>query len=528
MSSEIKILTLTLDGNSFLGGLAPDLVGLASSQEAKANQYVRVATGIDFYKLGFKGHITPAQIFSTGSVSNAGITSTPRAVAVDVASATPNIHYILGGLSGTAPKTVLSTSGGYVSSASISAHGGHNFTTMPSNKYWGEDIVFYTANNSSSVATQYIFYSWQDNTDGDVGRMSVDASSPDDDFMTTVPSGFSSSGFLTGVPHRMVEAANKKLYITNGRYLAEYDGNNGASGTINYQAYDLGQGWVITDIRKYGRLLAILSVRSGTSYTNYSYLGESKMTLWDTIERGIGVSYAIPDNFASAIFVTPRNTILAFTFGKNSSSKVFEFNGQTFDLLWESIVNGSAPEPNAIEYYKGLVYWVPKNAIHVMALDLETKGVHQPLVNNDGSSNSGESGFLRNVWDNALFVGGSFGSYKAVYLQPGASGYSSSNCDLRTRVINLPFRSTIMETRVYFSQSVSGYSAQLSLFKNYVSSSIGTAGTDLLNTTITQVGINEYRIDDKTIENVSAFYMNIRVSGQVSISRIEIDYIPGV
>lgn len=508
---------IIIDKDSLLGGLKSDKIGLAHSQEANSNQYVRITNAVDLYRYGLEGHITSGAIFGAG-VSNAGITSLPRAVAVDVTATTPNIYYILGGLAGTAPKTVKTQSPStYTSSAAISAHGGHNFTTLPSTGYWGEDIIAYKV-----ASTFYIFYSWNDNADGDVGRMAMDGSGADDDFMSTVAA--SGAVLTAAVPHKMVEGPDGKLYITNGRYVSSFDGSNGANGTYDPTAYDGGVGWIATDVRVYGNLLAVSWVKAGAAYISYTYNSDSRMTLWNMTEPGLGLVYNILDNFCSAIFPLPNGGMLAFTVGRNNTVKVWELAGQGFRKLWESVLYTSSPDPRQIDMYKDLVCWISGG--YGLALDLTTKGVHVPFLLNDGTDGITTGGFLKNTDQSYLLMGGLFaGTYKTV-LAGTATGYSSLNNDLRTRVYKLPFKSTITDVRVYFSQFVSGASATFSIFKNYTSSSIGTAGTDMLNKTITTAGTTEYHFNDVVITNVSAFYMNIRVSGQVSVSRIEIDWSP--
>lgn len=519
--------SIVIDKNSLKGGLKSDLTGLANSQEARSDQYVR-SLAIDLFRLGLEGHITPAQTFNSSGVSNAGITSLPRSVAVDITAATPNILYILGGLAGTAPKTVVTQSPDtYVSSAAISAHGGHNFTTLPSTGFWGEDIILYKV-----ASTFYCFYSWNDSVDGDVGRMTVAGGSADDDFMSTTPA---SAGALTAaVPHRMAEGADGKLYITNGRYVSQFDGATGANGTLNLTAYDLGVGWIATDIRSVGNYLAVASVKAGASFIAYSYSSECRVTLWNMTEPGLGLVYYIDDNYVSALYPTSAG-LYAFTQGKTNTAKVWKFNGQGFTKVWENGIYNSAPDPRSIETYKGLLVWAIANSGVIFALDLETDGVHMPFYPHDGTNISASSGLLKNTDQSYLLLGGNFnGTYKTVSLTLASTGYVTSsvvNADLRTRVFRIPYKSIINKITVFFSQMESGSSATFSLFRNYVNSSVGTAGTDLLagatpSQTVSYASngsLTEYEIPC-SIHSTSAFYMNIRVSGQISIAAIVVDY----
>ena len=526
----IDMITIRVNGKPYITdtlmrGIFSSDAGLTNSQQGAPDTYVRIANAMDLYKDGFEGHITSPQTFAQGSMSNAGITTTPKEVAVDVTSATPNIHHILKGASGIAPKTVRSTLDSYLSSASISAHGGHNFTTMGSVD-WGQMIIAYTANDGSSVATNYIFYIWNDSNDGDMGRMAVDGSSADDDFLSTV--AISGAALTSGVPHRAVEAGDKKLYITNGRFVSSFDGATGNNGTFNATAYDCGRGWVATDVRFEGNRLVVSMIKSGTTYVDFNYVGESRVTYWDMNEVGLGLVYPIHDYNISAIFPIPRSAefpygLLAFTRGRNNTVKVWEFVGTGFKMIWESVIFSVSPEPSAIEYFRGNVYWLPGDIMALM-LDLKTKGVHAPLQINDGSNNASGTGFLRNVYTNTLYAGGLFGaSYKAVFLTPQDANYLATSSDLRTRLYVLPPHASISNIWIGFSQSISGYSSTFSIFKDYSNVSVGTLGTDFLRKTITTAGITEMNIDNVSIPDVTSFYMNIRLSRQVSVRDIIID-----
>ena len=523
--SYSKMPTILIDKKSLLGGIASDIIGISASQETKSNQYA-FSNGIDLYRAGRKGHITPAQIFNQGPITDASsnINSVPRAAVVDITQTPPYIFTILGGLAGTAPRVVRILSGAYDSHQVVTADAGDNFTTLPATGFWGEDIILYKVG-----AVTFVFYSWNDSDDGDVGQATL-AGVYNDDYMSTVAA--SGTKLVGAVPHRMVEGADKNLYITNGRYVAQFDGATGANGTLNATKYDSGVGWINVDVRRFGDLLVIAAIKSGSSYSAYNFYSECRVCFWNMTEPGLGLVKEINDNYLSAIFATPNNELFAFTRGKNDTTKIHEFTGSGFRLIWEGLVGtyGTPPDPRSIEYYKGLICWVPQNAqsSFVLALDPETKGVHIPFIVNDGTNNvtASSAGVLRNIDVGKLYVGGLFSSsYKLVWLTATSTGFASS-ADLRTQLYSLPFGSTIKKFKVFFSQMVSGSQAQFSLFTNYTASSVGTAGTDLWNETLdftTYGALNEYEFA-KTIPNVSSFYLNVRVTGQISVRAIVVEY----
>ena len=527
-----NIKQIVIDSTTLIGGLISDLYGISASQEGSATQYAR-SNGIDLFREPYRGHITPAQIFAAGAVTDASsyINSVPRAATIDITNLNgtqnnPFGFYILGGLAGTAPRVVRvsqTSTPSYDSHQTITASAGNNFTTLPSTGYWGEDILLYKVGG-----TYYVFYSWNDSGQGDVGRATLGGVYTDS-FMSSTPSG---AAALTGaVPHRMVEGADGKLYITNGRYVAQFDGATGANGTFLSTKYDLGAGWIATDVRKFGNYLAVLSIRSGIYFINYSFVSDARMTLWDMNENGLGLVYNVPDNYATAIFPISDTTLFAFSKGRDNTSKLLSFDGSKFNTIWESAVFTSSPDPRSIGIYKGFMAWM-SGAINLLAYDIKYGGVHQPMIVNDGTYDSTDTGFIKNIEQGKLYIGGTFNSaYKIRWADISDSNYSTSK-DLRTKIFLLPYKSTIIKIRIYLSQMASGSSAQFSLFKNYTASSIGTSGTDMLygkNGSTLSYAVNgaltEYEIPVKIAE-VSSFYMNVRLSGQISVSRIEVEYEP--
>lgn len=513
--------TIRIDSSSFIRGIKSDRIGIGNSVLAPSGFYA-YSNGVDLHAVSYEGQPTTAQIFGAGSIviTNVGSASIARAVAVDVNTATPNMHYILGGYANAAPKLLRVSDDVIAGSLEITAHSGANFTTLPAaNSYWGEDIIPY-----KTAGSAFIFYSWNDSASGDVGRMTYIAGSQDDDFMSTVPAG--SATLVRAVPHKMVEGATGILYITNGRYVAQYDGATGASGTFDNDRYDLGPGWIAQDVRAYGNLLAIAAIRSGETFRNYTARGICRVNLWNMTESGLGLVYEIEDNYLSATYVA-NNRLFAWTIGRNNTQKLWEFNGNRFVLLWENATFTTLPEPDQIEVYKNLLCWITSGG-NVLALDLDTNGVHVPYIINDGATDVTTAGVLVNTDQSELWAGGSFGSdYKLANLTFASTNYATGNRDLRTRVYPLSFKATILGFRFYFSRLAASASIRFSLFRNFVSINVG-GSTDQLNLTLdnaTYGAITEYEYNI-TIPDTNAFWMNFRFVGQATLRAVEIDWEP--
>ena len=82
-----------------------------------------------------------------------------------------------------------------------------------------EDVI-----NYQIAGVDYMFYSWNDNTDGDIGRLATLTDTFDDDFMSTVPTG--AAVLDKDETHPMVLGDDDNLYAGNGNILVRYDGVN--------------------------------------------------------------------------------------------------------------------------------------------------------------------------------------------------------------------------------------------------------------------------------------------------------------
>ena len=78
----------------------------------------------------------------------------------------------------------------------------------------------------------YVFYSWNDNASGDVGRLDAGGTTFDDDYMSTIPTGGATLGRF---PHPLWEGSNGILYIGDGASIHKFDG---LSSTFGASAID--------------------------------------------------------------------------------------------------------------------------------------------------------------------------------------------------------------------------------------------------------------------------------------------------
>jgi len=522
-----------------LGGMGLDYTQSNSAAiEAGKDQYTR-STGVNLFNIGKIGHISPAETFDQVMTdTNSYVVSVPRAEATKF-DATTLTYLMLGGAASAAPRVIRSTTFPTAPdlNQTITAHGGGNFTSLPVTGYWGEDIVTYKANNGSSAATDYLFYSWNDSVGGDVGR--YDFTTFDDDFMSQVATGGSNTYLVAAVPHRMLVAPNNHLYITNGQYLAEFKGATANNGTINRTAMNLGNGYVSVDIKRYGNYIAVLSNRSvGSNLENAkTFNGEARLSL---IKANTSLAdnpefvYPIPDNYASAMIVL--DTIYIFTQGKNNTVKILKFNGQSFTTLPGSEHHtskiGNAPLPNCVEFYKDMIVWSPQNATggylcSYGPMSSKSRGVHIPYILTDGTNTTTEVGMVKNIEQVRLWAGVKYSStYKLANIS-GSGGYFVNGV-LRTRLYTFPHYATINKFLFYFSQLGTGASIHIALYRDYDTT------TDLLNYTISNAKFGSAREVSVPVNltGVESFYLKITfnhtsiTNTAAVIRKVEMDYTP--
>lgn len=535
-----------------LGGWISDFTGVTIPNEGEPGQY-KYSFGMSAVRPGKKGHIGPAEIFNNKSITDANtdINSLPRAVDVDT-SQSPNVEwYITGGLSGTAPKVVKVVSGAVVDAGSnltqvprtISALTG-NFTTIPSagTGFWGEDIIFYTGYQSGSII-RMILYSYNTSADGFVGLYDIDTGSfiSDDFFSSTYFSG--ATRLATNVPHRFCVGPDKILYVTNGRYIASYDATSAGSstnGTYNNAALDLGLGWIATDVQPYGQnYIAISMVKTGTNYikpSSSSEQCESRIVLWNGSDLDFTQLYILDDWYCNSIKIA-EGVFYAFTQGKNGTIKVKILNPffQKFETVWEAPISvvGNAPFPNQAEWFNEMLQWVGDTTTNMVFALMQTAtgfALHTPYYLSDGVNTMSGVGFLKNINSNILFIGANSNGYKII----GAYGDGSSNGSIigsksinnflqhMTRLIDIPYRWSVVKLKAYFSSFGSASSGLISLVPDYTAYSTDGSGNVTGDKLKWVVNVSNHpnitntmtastaELGGKTIPDLSRFWLNFQ------------------
>ena len=519
--------TITIE--KLFGGWISSISGsgttsLDASLEGADNQYAQ-STSISLFRLEKLGHIAPGEVMTAITDSSSFINSLP--LNGDVAS-NSRAFFILQNSRVVRTDTdgIVTTDGTDIAIATT----GHTNHTVEGTSYAPDLIIVRDAANPSN---ERILYSWADGIDGDVGIMGTDFAAIDHDWYSTL----SGTGTLSArVPLKLCQGPDGNIYITNGQYIATASMSAGiaiTAATKSFRALNLGAGWIAMGITAYRSFVAIIGFK-GTAGTTSLSRSQCRVWLWDGFNSEPNHIYDLPDNIASGIFYDSLN-LYAITSGRGNSTRLWKFNGMGFEEVFVSdIVVPDSPIGSAIlrsrqgsiEYYQNslLFTWRTNEMYQYFA-----GGLHQRMILTTGT-NATDCGMLKNLYQKQLFAGALVSGINRVLYQNQFTQYYI-NADFRSKLYQLPYRSTIRRIKLYFSQFGAGASVLVSLFKDYDTLSIG-GNTDLLNYTISnaQFGILRSHEIICNISDVNSFYLNVRfnhsaVTNTAAIIRkIEIDY----
>lgn len=295
------------------------------------------------------GYLAPSPL-PTLVTNNAEVTGVPRNAVVNSDNA-----YIV--CKNSLIHKLSTLSGGTISTTSpfphTISHGAHTSIT-------GDDIAVYFTGT-----TKRVFYSFNDNTDWDVGIYNIVADTFDDDFMSTVPASPLAAPYLAdglGYPHPVIVGDDDILYIGDRNYVHAYDGQTGANGTFYPAVLTLPKGWIITCFSSTQDInLAIGAYfQSSTNYSSTYNRGSAKVWVWNYLALDPDYSRDLKDNYVSEI-IQWNNTIAAFTSGRrtlyNSGvNKLQALNGSEFEVM-QSWNSGGLPLRGGVDIAGTDIYW---------------------------------------------------------------------------------------------------------------------------------------------------------------------------
>ncbi len=338
----------------------------------------------------------------------------------------------------------------------------------------GHDVAFYSIKNGATV-TPYIFYSWTDQTDGDVGSYNLNTAAVDEDHFSTATSGavLAINGALNvdGV-HPMIVGDDNKLYIGNGRFVASLDGNDqGATGLANNAALDLPVNYTIRAFAKlpnYLVIFAYLNVSTGGSF----YRAEATAFFWDYVSDSFTYSYPLNGNYVGGGF-TYQNTVGCFVqgrvseLGSNKQARMMLFDGSKF--VPQVRFRGNIPEWGSVEVIDDVVYF--QTAIgdsRVYQWGSPHIGMNDSFnwITEGAGTNSGHVGLLKAFADGSVYV--SSGTTTSGGLQKFSQTGYATNSSFLTALYQPRYpkfsRGRIEMVKIYWGGTSSTHQFSFTLF----------------------------------------------------------------
>lgn len=428
----------------WLAGLIPSFQDVSYSINAGGKGFA-FATGIDpFYMPGslWPGRYLTAQ--TTNSVIDAiqknAITNGSQAYSI----AGAKIHNFAA-LTG-----VLANAGAFPYTIT---HGAHTSVV-------GEDIVTYYIGT-----TKYAFYSYNDNTDGYIGRYDLATTFVDDWLTSTCTSGAALTSITS--PHPMVVGDDDCLYVADGNKLHKIDGQVGAAGTYYPSKLVLPLGSIITSYSKISNYLVIYAYKP--SITNGAfYKSEVRAYFWDYVSEDPTYSYPIQGNYINGGF-TFKGQPGCFVQGVDPSfksqrgGKLLLFNGSQF----EEVISfpESIPGHGGVETVGNVIRWNADGIIYQWG---SLFGYHNSLNRLMVSAGTTSGGMLRNLASNIWFVSaGTTSSGGAEWTGAGGS-YGSAKANSGQLVPSFPigYKGRVSSVKILWRYKFSGtgHKAKLSLF----------------------------------------------------------------
>lgn len=370
------------DKDDWTAGLAATY---GASQDTRPTDGMNLTTAVDpFRRYGFLSPgYTPTDATNVSEVTailKNGVVSGNKAYCIEggnllhevaVATTTPTIQN-----TGSWPHT-------------IAPHGGH--TTVV-----GEDVIRYSLNG-----TPYIFYSWNDNTDGDIGRYDISATFDDDYVSTAATSG---AVLNKNYPHPMTVGDDNILYVGDGPNVASLQGSTSA-GIWNPSALDLPDDYVITSFAKTRLFLVIYAYQtSDPTFSAGAFLrGKTTAFFWDYTSDSFTYAYDMTGNYVNGGF-NIDGVPGCFVFGKSADnvnakqSKMLLFNGSNFDTVVD--FTDDIPGHGGVEVSGNTIFWNSDGHIYSYGTPFVGRNNSlQRLYKGDGTTGRG---MLRNFLGTSL------------------------------------------------------------------------------------------------------------------------------
>lgn len=401
----------------------------------------------------------------------------------------------------------------------ISGSGTHGAHTT----FIAQDIVAYNVGG-----TNYLFTSYNDNTDGDVARNTIDGGTTVFDYMSNSAAG---GAVLGSFPHPMITPENGFMYIADGPSIHKFDGATGANGTFTPTVIDLPSSWVIqsmTDYKGYAWIYAIQSFAASPSSPANMRAG---VFLWNYINKRsnefTGFEKESPYIFDQVTEIGPifvyDGIPHVFVYTAQQTTQLRRFTGTEFAAVWEE-PGYLIPHSGGITKFYGHLMWGQKSGNGVYTFGRSSRNL--PEVFNKYATVVGDCGII---------TVGSVGNLWAAYdIELRTLTRLPTSATFLTLVKELPKLSTIQSITVFYVPFSDSTNSELNLtfYRNFSSSPV-SGSYQLTNPLDGARGWKYIQLGGKNFQNFNAIRMLFSYSltsnatDTFRIYRIEVEYDEG-
>ena len=501
-----------------------NILGLAPASTTRTNlkigQEYHVANSFGMDPIKVPGIMQPGRTSSTNLDTGSKIAATVKKFIPYVGGSTPAFYSIEHGVKIHAQIALdgVVDDATYFSNfpLSITAHGGHSTPVI-------EDAVVYTVGS-----TNYLFTSWNDNTDGDVAQSTMTGGAHDTDFMSTVASG---GAVLGKYPHPLLVAENGMMYIFDGPSIHKYDGQTGANGTFTATVIDLPKTWVFKDAIDYQGYAWAIAIEDFQSFQSTSALPARKagVFLWNYINRksnefsgfstkGPYIMHDIQD--VGPIFVF-NGVPHCFVINSAGNTELRRFTGSEFSPIWQEPGN-IMPYKGGISRYYNHIMWAAKGSGTIYTYGKTGDGMPE-VFNVLGSSGGSANGAM------AMGTAGNLWIAYDTSMKLFTGTYSSMT--ITSLIKELPKLARVQSITLFYPpiSDVTNSTMTLTFYRNF--STTAVSGTyEATHSTDGARGWKYFALGGKNFQNFNALRLHISYSlagaatESMNLYRIEIEY----
>ena len=355
------------------------------------------------------------------------------------------------------------------------------------------DVVVYENNGAFEV-----FYSFNDDTDGDIGRLSAIPATDtfDDDYFTAVVGG---SALNKLHPHPLAVGDNNICYFGNGSVLGSMDLRTGTPASTDSEI-DLFGGWIIKKhiTHKGFHWIAARETHSTTAAEgaiDTRQPGRTAIFVWDYQSSNFSEIYYMDDSDVYSIFLH-QGELHVITGTGSTATKLRKFNGTAFVPVPNGILrNRQTPTIGGVGQRFDLIIWGAQEDGSVFSygsLDPSIKSEFNVI----GDVGADMSAIIQKpVATDTFYISSDSQVEKHVFTAAG--GYKTDTARFRSGRVDFPQHVQITGFKVYFP-NISGTgdaneALELEVYFNGTedNSIIGTIGGDKISKGVEYFGYNQ-------------------------------------